>query len=225
MRGRVDVSEGFPRPAAGILSTNLIQQFDYGLGLSRILQLKERSPAPTLGSELVPVIIVDDLKKSSHPPRSYVIGSRTLLCGGVNRGWVGVNCRGSASTSPAAVNERLVVHWIRVAVSAAMTMALEVGTTSGVVGLNGSYAMRCDSTRDVPAVGVMRTDFTGTLVGESAAQVPDTYAQQFYAVQNQETRLDGPWIIAQGEAVFVYQATPAAGTISATFFCEEYLAP
>lgn len=224
MRGRIDVSEGFPRPAPAGFSVNLLQQFDYGLGLSRILQLKERSPAPNLGTEVVPVLIVDELKKSAYPPRSFVIASRLVSGGGVTKAWVGVNCRGASASQISVQNDRLVVHWIRINVSSVTNLNLEVGRTSGVIGLSGGFAMRCDSTLDQPAVGALRSDFTGTLVGESA-DAADGDAQNFIAVANQECVFDGPFIIGQGEGVFVYQQPAVPATLSVTFFCEEFPGP
>lgn len=221
MRGRLDASEGFPRPLTPAMSTNLLQEPEFGIGLSNLFHIQERAPAPTLGSEIVPVVVVDTLHGSAWPPHSRVIGAKAQLGDGVSRAWIGMNCRGKPpSGNP---QDRLVIHRVVVWHSAFALIGLEVGRDPSVAGLGGSFALQCNTGRDAPGSGVRRSDFTGMLAGLSG-DAPDANAQQLHAGVN-PTVIEGPFILNQLEAVFVYQNTASANTLSALFLADEFPAP
>lgn len=82
MRGRIDrqvFGVSLPRPP--VTTPNLIQQFDYGIAASELLQVKEKTPYPTLGDVVHPVILLDDLRASGRQPKR-----RWFACGIASNG-------------------------------------------------------------------------------------------------------------------------------------------
>lgn len=221
MRGRVDMSEGFPRPAPSAMSTNLLQEPEFGIGLSNLFHIQERAPAPTLASEIQPVVVVDHLPLTGWPPHARVLGARAQLGDGISRAWIGMNCRGHLPSGN--TNDKLVIHRIIVTHTAFAIIGIEIGRDPSVAGLVGGFALQCNTSRDAPNSGVRRSDFTGMLAGLSGDAL-DPNASQFMAGV-QPVVIEGPFILNQLEAVFVYQQTAAAQTLAATFIADEYPAP
>lgn len=222
MRGRVDVSEGFPRPAPHASSVNLIQEADYGIGLSKLLRVQERSPAPTVADQIQPVFIVDDQRYSGFPVRDRIMGGRAQLGDGVSRAWVGINCRGKVpSGNP---YDKLVVHRVIVSHTSFAILGIEAGRNAGIAGLGGAFCAKCNTTRDAPNTGAQRSDFAGLLFGLSGDAPDPNNGHQFMAGINPVT-LEGPWILNQLEALVIYQFTASVNTLSAIFFADEYPAP
>jgi len=226
VRGRVDASEGFPRTPGIIASTNLIQQFQYGEGLSRLFAIKEKSPTPTLGSEIVPVVVVDELRPGGYPPRYRCSAGLQVITDAVNLAWVAVNCRGQIPSGN--VQDKLVVHEIHIVhnVAGFTRFMLEIGYTSGVVGLAGGFATLNDSTADQPTVGQRRSDYTGILSGLSGDAGNGSFQEPLMIPPNVQYTIPGPFIIGQGELVGVHSAIAmGVGLLNGWFTCEEYPRP
>lgn len=225
MRGRVDRSAGFEvRPSTPPLLTNLIQKFEIGNALSRMFQIKERTPSPTLGMEVMPVVLVDDMLKGAYPPRRRVTYSQTVGPGapGLNSRVHTINCRGSTTDPERAKFDKLVVHEIMIlhAFGGTTQWELHVGNTSGITGLASLFAQLDDTTFDQPAVGEKESDFTSGSQGES----PDVFADVgnlFLVPPNVMYRINGPFIIGQGECIALRAPATAAGS-AVMFRAEEW---
>jgi len=222
----VDLSRGVLEPdeVPNVVTTpNLIQDFNVGVGLSRILQVKERSPSPVLASEVSPQILLEDLRLTPFPARRSVQFARRVTgAGGADRVWFGLNCRGYVG---GLANDRLVVHYIRYNTdeAVAVEVALEVGRASGVGGLAGDFANLVSPELQAGS-GTQLTDFTGGLSG-SSADATDANAQLFLVVPGESAILPGPWILSQGEGIFVHDnrgGTPLNVRHSAFFPATEW---
>lgn len=225
MRGRVDMSEGFPRPPAGTITSNLIQEFAHGLGLSRLFQIKERTPAPTFGSEVVPVVLIDDQLQSAYPPRQNVHGGTTQGPGapGVSPRWSVVRCRGQFPTP--STEDRLVIHNFRFHNGAAADADLfffcgfPFASLTTVVSTN----MFVSVAAPFPA-GLPQSDFSHFVTGEDAAALPVT-PSRLTVPPNQTVLIEGPWVIGAGQVMGV-RSTGAIATLTSCFFnCTEYPGP
>lgn len=88
-------------------SPNLIQQFDYGIAASELLQLKEKTPYPTLGDVVQPVLLVDDLRESGYQPKRRwgFAGQAVSIVGNTPLVWIKNGGSG---------NDRVVVDLIRI---------------------------------------------------------------------------------------------------------------
>jgi hypothetical protein len=229
MRYRVDVSRGAlsPSEVPSIVTTpNLIQKFDYGAAVSRILQVKERSPFPVVGSEIVPTVQLEDIANSAFPSvRRFVFG-QIQTGDGVGRVWWRLNNRGQVGHAP---SDRVVVDEIQIMQSQATTgtWALEVGRATAVVGLNAGFAIYCDPFNpDNPSDQL--SDFTAGGWGLTAALTGAN--AQFFLVGGGllgVARIPGPFIIGQGQAVHVHQEqVMAAGSAGGVmFFGREWPGP
>lgn len=224
MRGRVDRSRGIPFAPVAVTTPNLIQQ-DIGLQVSRLLQIKERSPSPTLGDQVIPVLVVDQLVNSAYPPHRVGFFGGLGASDIANRAWVGVNCRGQAPFPNSRESDKLAVTEIVITdISGGNRFVLEVGRAAGVNGLVPGFASYADtSTKQGPATAL--TDFFAGLSGQSA-DAPDAAAQMLGQTQiGGVLVIRGPFVIGVGEGVFVHTLNVGIADFVAWFRCEEYPGP
>lgn len=220
MRGRVDRSRGVPFFPVNTMQTNLIQQFAHGLGLSRMFSVKERTPSPTVGSEVMPVVVVDDLLKSAWPPRPQVFGGTALGPGapGVNNRWFAIF--GGDNTVETA-NARLVVHefWYTQNVTANQQISMYIGQGLPIAGLTTNFCHYSDPGYD-QQVGIRQSNFSVFAFGESPLAPPVT-GLLFQVPQNVVFHVKGPWILGFNE-VLAIQHGATAGPSSCWFKAEEW---
>lgn len=227
MRGRVDRSRGLisdDRPPS--LTTNLIQKFEFGLGIARIFGIKERTPSPTFGSEVTPVVKVDDLLMSASPPRHRVWGGDAFGPGapGVNVRWHGI-FGGDNSTDQSLKNGRLVVHEAYLSHNFAGPGPTQwqwyIGTPLPIAGLSSRFCHYSNPGFDSPAAGIKESAFSVTVNGESAHAPPVTgiILSLFPGVLY---RFQGPWILNFNE-VFAFQSGASSAAASmCVFHAEEW---
>lgn len=203
-------------------TTNLIQKFSHGLGLSRLFQIKERTPSPVFGSEVVPVVVIDELLKSAYPPRQSVHGGTTQGPGavGLMPRWSAIRCRGNFFQPN--VEDRVVVHDFYFHNGSGFIADLfffcgfDFDLFTTVVSTNCFVS----NPAGLP-VGFTQTDFTHFVTGEDAAAIAVT-PPRFTVPANQTVRFTGPWVISPGQVVGV-RSTGAITDLTAAFFnCTEY---
>lgn len=84
MRGRVDESEGLgPLRKFPPETPNLIQLPDYDQALKKTFNINERQVSPVMHDEIVPVVVVEDLRAAIHPSvrRSFAANRNLGLAG------------------------------------------------------------------------------------------------------------------------------------------------
>lgn len=128
MRGRVDAQFGVPYSNPAMTSPNLIQQFDYGIAASELLQLKEKTPYPTLGDVVHPVLLIDDLRASGRQAkRRWFVGGL-----GFNGAFAEFPCFAIKNLNPLGSNSLVVVDWFRLSTPSANQELFFISSNVGV---------------------------------------------------------------------------------------------
>lgn len=223
MRGRVDESEGYPARAPAALTTNLIQKFSHGLGLSRLFQIKERTPSPTFGAEVQPVVVVDELLQTAYPPWLNVCGGTTQGPGapGLQPRYHAVRCRGAPSTDPNP-EDRLVIHEFTWNAVFAADLFILIGFDYSLfgVGIQSTNMFIRNVAEYQP--GLPQSDFSHFIVGEDPAALPIT-PPRIAVPANTNLTIRGPWVIGPGQIMGVRTTVPTAlGPSTCWFTCTEY---
>lgn len=202
MRGRIDESVGGIRPSVSPTAQNLIQQFAHGLGLSRVFNLKERSPAPVLQDTVQPVVLVDDLRDGAFPPRREVWGGDTQV-GGVNPHFHGI-FGGSAEERPL---DRLVVleFYLSQNFGVNVQWQLFIGTSLPIPGFAGATraAHYADSSNS-PTPGIAESGYTVFMRGDTPGGFATTGLTFQTPTGASLVRVRGPWILARNEVLGVW---------------------
>lgn len=209
MRGRVDRSIfGVSLPPSMPATPNLIQQFAYGIAASELLQVKEKTPYPTIGDVVQPVVVIDDLRTSARQPM---------------RRWYAANLH---TSGPAAANaviaianegvnkgDRVVIDLVRIRpdVNATLFVGILAISQLAIAGITSGRPHLCsplpplDAGTNLPQVGTFANIFTDrSITGQLGRNV-------YFAPANELIEIPGPFVL-----------TPAPGGVDAHVFCFQH---
>jgi hypothetical protein len=209
MRGRVDAQFGIRPPVTGLASPNLIQQFAFGQSAAELLQVKEKTPFPTIGDTVQPVIVIDDLRTSARPGMRRWFSGNTATAAVGQGSYVGVENNGQK-------NDRVVLDLVRVHNPNGIPQLyffgfIVIGQLVPIIGTTPAAPALCEprppdeSSSNLAEFGTFaRIHIDRTAAGQLNREVTATYTAETVM------ELVGPFVIPPGLA-FVVQGLPGAG--------------
>lgn len=231
MRGRVDSSEGLgPLRKFPPETPNLIQLPDYDQALKKTFNINERQVSPVMHDEIVPVVLVEDLRASIHPAvRRTIAGGRQLGLAG-QQGYAYVRCAPQGATQftqDPNNGSRLVVEEVQMfalAVNDYSIIVNKVAPPDNIAGENTALVK-------APHPNVLgggfttaaKSAFTAPLFGDSKVfgGAPNG-AQEFRLASGVWHTIPGPFELPPDWALFIINTFVGVTTFYVMFHCIEY---
>lgn len=231
MRRRVDASEGGIGPVRYPPSTtNLIEVPEYDQALKKTFHVNERNVSPVLHDEIVPVVIVEDLRASIHPSVRRVIASGRNLGLAGQQGFAYVRCAPQGPTvfttdrnQPA----RLVVEKVEIISIAANVFALivdRVRPPDNIAG-EGTALVKAPHSGVDGSGGFTfanKSGFTATLFDNKVFGGAPNGSQEFQQPAAAWHSIDGPFELPPDWALFIVNTFVGVATFYTIFHCIEY---